>query len=293
MQTILQVIIAGLTSGAIYALVALSYNVIFGASGVLNFAQGNLLMVGTMVGAGLYGQRGWPVGAALVVSVAFGAACGAIEERLAVRPALSRGQSAIGWVVATLGFAIILQAAFSIVMGPDSRAFPSIVDETPHHIGGAVFSYEQVLLVGSAIAVGFLLDRFYRGTRIGWALTAIAHDQEAAAMRGIPVARLALASFALGGALAAFVGFISAPLIGAAPTLGFQYALSGFVAAAAGGIPDIRGAVVGGFAVGLIEAAGVRWFGAQYANLIVFGVLIVVLSMRPQGLFGRRAVRMV
>src|SRR6266702_3765190 len=127
MGQVLQTSFAGLTSGAIYALVALSYNVIFGASGVLNFAQGALLMVGTMVGAGLYGQRHWPLVAALVVAVAFGAVFAALEERLAVRPALSRGQSAIGWVVATLGFAIVLQAGFSIVMGPDARPFPSIV----------------------------------------------------------------------------------------------------------------------------------------------------------------------
>jgi len=293
MQNVLQVIIAGLTSGAIYALVALSYNVIFGASGVLNFAQGNLLMAGTMVGAGLYGQYRWPVLAALAASVAFGALLAAVEEWLAVRPALSRGQGAVGWVVATLGFAIVLQAGFSIVMGPDSRAFPSIVNEAPHHVGGAVFSYEQVMLVTVALGVGFVLDQFYRRTRLGWALTAIAHDQEAAAMRGIPVARLARAAFALGGALAALSGFLAAPLIGAAPTLGFGYALAGFVAAAAGGIPDIRGAVLGGFAVGLIQATGVWWFGAQYSNLVVFGVLIAVLSLRPQGLLGRRAVRMV
>jgi branched-chain amino acid transport system permease protein len=293
MANFLQVIIAGLTTGAIYALIALSYNVIFGASGVLNFAQGSLLMVGTMVGAGLYGQHHWPVGLALVVSTLAGAAFAAIEERVAVRPALSRGHGAIGWVVATFGFAIILQAGFSIVMGPDSRAFPSIVDESPHHIGGAVFSYEQVMLVAVALGVGLVLDQFYRRTRVGWALTAIAHDQEAAAMRGIPVSRLALGSFALGGGLVAMTGFLSAPLVGASPTLGFGYALTGFVAAAAGGIPDIRGAVVGGFGVGLIEAVGVRWLGAQYSNLVVFAVLIGVLSLRPQGLFGRRAVRMV
>ena len=293
MGSILQTLFAGLTSGAIYALVALSYNVIFGASGVLNFAQGGLLMVGAMMGAYLFGQHGWPVGAALVVAVAMGAVVAAIEERIAVRPALSRGQSAIGWVVATLGFSVVLQAGFSIVLGPDSRPFPPIVSESPHHYGGAVFNDQQVLLVGAALAVGFILDRFYRRTRVGWALTAISHDQEAAAIRGIPVAMLSLAAFALGGALAALTGFLAGPLVGASPTQGFGFALTGFVAAAAGGIPDLRGAVIGGFGVGIIEAAGVRWIGPEYSNVMVFGLLLVVLAVRPQGLFGKRAVRLV
>ena len=112
-------------------------------------------------------------------------------------------------------------------------------------------------------------------------------------MRGIPVERLALLSFALGGGLCSLTGFLAAPLIGASPTLGFGYALSGFVAAAAGGIPDIRGAIVGGFAVGLITAGGTQWFGAQYSNLVLFGLLIVVLLFRPHGFFGRTAVRIV
>jgi branched-chain amino acid transport system permease protein len=289
----LQVVIAGLASGAIYALIALSFNVIFGTTGVLNFAQGKLLMIGTMVGAGLYGQHHWPVVIALVAAVGVGAAAAAVEYRVAVRPALRRSQGAIGWVVATLGFAVVLQAGFSIVMGPDSRPFPAIVSEAPHHIGNAVFNYQQVMLVVVALAVGAALDQFYRRTRVGWALRAIAHDREAAAMRGIPVERLALFSFALGGGLCAMTGFLAAPLIGASPTLGFGFALSGFVAAALGGIPDIRGAVVGGFAVGLITAVGMQWFGAQYSNLVLFGILITVLLLRPHGLFGRTAARTV
>jgi branched-subunit amino acid ABC-type transport system permease component len=293
MGSTLQVVISGLTSGAIYALVALSYNVIFGASGVLNFAQGALLMTGSVTGAMLLGDYGWPVPAALLIAIAVGAALGAVEELVAVRPATSKGASAIGWVVATLGFAIVLQAAFAILFGADARAFPTLFDESPWRIAGAVFTAQQVMLVVVALAVGIALHQFYKRTRVGWALTAIAHDREAAAMRGIPVDRLALAAFAAGGGLAAMTGFLAGPLIGASPSMGFTYALSGFVAAAAGGIPDVRGAVVGGFALGLMEAVGVDIFGAGYRDVVVFGVLIVVLMVRPHGLFGRGAVRTV
>lgn len=292
MATVLQVAFSGLTSGAIYGLVALSYNVIFGASGILNFAQGALLMAGTMVGAGLYGDHNWPVALALIITIALGAVFSAVEERIAVRPATQRGH-AIGWVVATLGFAVIMQAGFSIVMGPDAKPFPSFVSDSPHKVAGAIYNFQQVMLVSTAIGVGVVLYVFYRRTRVGWALTAIAQDQEAATMRGIPVGRLAVLGFALGGAIAAGTGFIAAPAIGASPVLGFTYALSGFVAAAVGGIPDIRGAVLGGFVLGLIEAAGVKWFGADYRNLVVFGVLIAVLTVKPNGLFGRGQVRAV
>lgn len=289
----LQVIVSGLTSGAIYALIALSYNIIFGASGVLNFAQGALLMTGSVTGAMLIGDRGWPVLAALVVATAVGAFLGALEEIVAVRPATSKGAAAIGWVVATLGFAIVVQAAFALLFGADARAFPAIIDDSSKRFAGAVFNNQQVMLWVVALLVGLGLHVFYRRTRIGWALTAIAHDREAAAMRGIPVDRLALAAFAAGGGLAAMTGFLAGPLIGASPSLGFTYALSGFVAAAAGGIPDVRGAVAGGFALGLMEAIGVDIFGAGYRDVVVFGVLIVVLMVRPHGFFGRGAVRTV
>lgn len=292
MAEIIQVAISGLTAGAIYGLIALSYNVIYGASGILNFAQGALLMSGTMVGAGLFGERGWPVLLALVAALALGAAFAVVEERVAVRPATERGE-AIGWVVATLGFAIIMEAAFAIVMGPDSRPFPSFISDAPHHIGGAVYNLQQVALIVVALAAGFLLHSFYARTRTGWALTAIAQDHEAAVMRGIPVRRLAVFAFGLGGAIAAGTGFLAAPIIGASPTLGFSYALAGFVAAALGGIPDLRGAVIGGFALGLIEAVGIKWFGASYRDVVVFGVLIAVLTIKPAGLFSRGAVRAV
>lgn len=293
MQTVLQIIIAGLTAGAIYALIALSFNVIYGATGILNFAQGDLVMVGTMVGAGLYGQTGWPVVPALLAVVALGAVLGALEERIAVRPARKRGSSALGWIVATLGFAIVLRAAVSVIMGPDSRPFPDIVKGAPHHIGGAVFNNEQILLVALAVVITVVLHQIYRRTRLGWALTAIAHDSEAAAIRGIPIARLSLLTFAVGGGLAAGTGFVAAPIIGAAPSIGFGYALSGFIAAAAGGIPDIRGALLGGMALGLIEALGTHYMGAGYQEVVVFAVLIVILAIRPAGLFGRTAVRTV
>ncbi len=293
MKQIVQITIVGLTSGALYALVAISYNVVFATTGILNFAQGQLVMAGTMVGAWLYGEKSWPLLAALGLTMVVGALLAVIEERLAIRPALKHGHGAMGWVLATLGFGIILQSAFSLLMGPTARAFPRIVDESPSRIAGAVWNKQQLLLVVLAVVAGIALSVFYTRTLTGRALGAIAQDPEAAAIRGIPVVAMAMLSFALSGALITGTGFVAAPIIGASPSIGFELALKGFIAAALGGIPLIKGAVFGGFVLGLVEAAGSDVIGPGYRTLVVFVVLIVILAVRPAGVFGRLAVRRV
>jgi branched-chain amino acid transport system permease protein len=292
METVIQVALSGLTTGAIYAVIGVSYNIIFGAAGILNFPQGAFMMSGAMMAAWLYDEHGWSPVLALIVAMLVGALLGAIEERIAVRPATSKGH-AIGWVVATFGFAIVLQAGYALALGPDTRIVKPIVSNSPHHIGGAVFSYQQLLIIGVAVVVGVALHQFYRRTRIGWALTAIAKDPEAAAIWGFPFNTIGLAAFAFSAALAGMIGFFAAPLTGADPSMGFSYTLSGFVAATVGGIPNIGGAVIGGFALGLLDAIVVHQFGAPYQNAFVFGVLAVVLMTRPNGLFGRSAARVV
>ncbi len=293
MKDILQIVIVGLTSGALYALVAMSYNVIFATTGILNFAQGQLLMVGTMVGVWLYSDQQWPLLLALGATMAAGAALAVVEERLAIRPALKHGHSAMGWVLATLGFGIILQAGTSLLMGPTARAFPRIIDESPKRIMGAVWNSQQLLLVVTAVVVGAALFVFYNRTLVGRAMGAIAQDPEAAAIRGIPVVRMAIMSFAISGAMIAGTGFLAAPIIGASPAIGFDLALKGFIAAALGGIPHIKGAVFGGFVLGLIEAVGADLIGPGYRTTTVFVTLILILSIKPAGVFGRTAVRRV
>lgn len=293
MKHLLQIVIVGLTSGALYALVAMSYNIIFATTGILNFAQGQLLMAGTMVGVWLYSDQQWPLFVALLATMAAGAVLAVVEDRLAIRPALKHGHGAMGWVLATLGFGIVLQSGFSLLMGPTARAFPRIIDESPHRIAGAVWNKQQLLLVVTALVVGVALFVFYNRTLIGRALGAIAQDPEAAQIRGIPVVSMASMSFAISGALIAATGFLAAPIIGAAPSIGFDLGLKGFIAAALGGIPHIKGAVFGGFVLGLIEALGADWIGPGYRTTVVFAVLIVILALKPAGVFGRLAVRRV
>lgn len=287
MDHFLQLAIAGLASGAIYTMVALSYNIVFAATGVLNFAQGQLIMAGTMIGVFLYGTAGFPLWIALLLTLLAGTVIAMAEDLFAIRPAIRRGKSALGWVLATLGFGIALQAVFSLTMGPQRRAFPEIVDESPRTVAGAIWTAYDLALVTVALVTGLALLLFYDRTLIGRAFGAVAQDEAAARMRGIPVQRLWTVSFAMSGALAAGTGFLAAPHIGASPSLGFDLALKGFIAAALGGIPLIRGAVVGGLALGLIETFSADWIGPGYRTAVIFLVLLLVLTVKPSGLFGR------
>ena len=293
MDGLLNLVVPGLTAGAIYALLAMGYNVIFATTGVLNFAHGEMFMVGTMAGVFFYASLGWPVIPALLATLVVTGALGVLEERFAIRPATKRGHSAMGWVLSSLGVAIVLRSGFALMMGPDFRAFPDVFSRDSMDIGGVLIAPRQIALVALALLVGLALDRFYRRTTLGRALGAVAQDTEAAALRGLPVANLSALSFAIGSALAGLTGFMAGPIVGAFPTVGFAFALKGFVAAAVGGIPEIRGAIIGGLALGVIESIGGDLFGAGYRDAVVFATLLVILAVKPAGLFGRGNVRAV
>lgn len=289
----INVALAGLASGAIYALLAMSFNVIFGTTGVLNFAQGELFMVGTMIGYYLVVTTGLPVPVALLLAVAAGAAFGAVEEIVAVRPSLAKGRGAFGWVLSTLGVAIILRSGFALIFGPSAQSFPAILSSRSIDVDGVLLMPDNLALIVVAVVVAVLLSLLYGRSLFGRALSAVEHDAEAAALRGIPVRLLSTVSFAIGGGLAAMTGFFAAPLTGAYPTIGLIFTLKGFIAAAVGGIPDIRGALIGGLLLGLVEAFTVQWVGPGYRNAAVFAALLVILALRPSGLLGRSAVRAV
>ncbi len=289
----INIVLAGLAAGAIYALLALSYNVIFATTGVLNFAQGELFMVGTMMGWYFSARLGWPVPVALVATVLSGAAIGAAEEYFAVRPSRRRGRGAFGWVLSTLGVAIVLRSGFALAFGTETQSLNSVVPDKPITVGDVLLQPEHLLLIGLAVAMTGILYVFYTRSLGGRALSAVEVDADAAALRGIPVGLLSTLSFAIGGGLAALTGFFAAPLTGAYPTIGLLFALKGFVASAVGGIPDVRGALVGGLLLGIVEAFSIDRIGAGYRNAAVFAVLLLILAVRPAGLIGRRAVRAV
>jgi branched-chain amino acid transport system permease protein len=293
MDQFVGLVVAGLTIGAVYALVAMSYNVIFATTGVLNFAQGELFMAGAMLCAVLYGGGLLSAPLALLVTVPVVAVLAVLEERLAVRKALNSGRGALGWVLATLGFGIVVAAAFALAFSPRIRQPRPIFDNTPQDVLGISISLQQVSLIVTALLVAGLLYLFYQRTLTGVAMRAVSQDAEAAAMRSIPVSALGAASFGVSGAVAGLAGFLAAPLLGAYPAMGFAVALQGFIAAAFGGIPHIHGAIVGGFVLGLVQTFGSDLIGPGYRTAVVFLLLIAVLALKPAGLFGRLSARAV
>ncbi len=289
----LTVIYQGLAVGSIYALVAMSYNVIFATTGVLNFAQGQLVMVGSMVGVVLFSSLRLNPLLAVLLTVVAGSLIGGLEERIAVRPAISKGGHALGWVLATLGVAIVLEAVFGLVLGSDIRPMPDFISPKPVFVLGVAVLPHRALLFAIAVGVAAVLTAFYRGTLIGRALRATEENRRAAALRGIPVDRLSMLSFAIGGGMAALTGFLAAPVTGAYPTVGVLFALKGFIAAVVGGIPDIRGALIGGLILGVLEQTAAYYIGPGYRLAATFAVLLIILAVLPGGIFTSRGVRAV
>jgi branched-chain amino acid transport system permease protein len=289
----LETVVIGLTTGAVYALIAMGYNVVFASTGVMNFAHGEFYMGGMMIGAFLAVSAGVPMLLALVITVALGALLGVVLERVAVRGLTDKdaGLGASGWVLSTLGFGIVIQAGITLWMGPELRPFPPLAPFDSFTLAGVPITYQRVVVIVAALLVGLLLHLYLERTKVGRALSAVEQDPDAALLRGIPVLRLGVLAFAIGGGLGALSGFLAAPLSAAVSSAGLAFGLKGFIAAAAGGIPSIKGAVIAGFLLGLLEVFGVALLGAGYRQAIVFAALLVVLMVKPAGLFGTGKLR--
>jgi branched-chain amino acid transport system permease protein len=283
--------LGGLATGAIYALLAISYDIIFTTTGVLNFAQGDLMMVGAMLFAGLGGTLMWPMVGTIVVVVAVGLLIGALEERVAVRPATLRGQGALGWAISTLGVSIILQSVVTLIMGGDVRAVPNIIAGRPIWSGSILLIPDSLVIIAASAAIAGAFALFYNRTYLGKALGAVEQDRYGAVLRGIPVSAFATLAFALGAAVAAGTGFVAGPLTQATATMGISFALKGFIAAALGGIPKMWGALIAGWVLGVVEAFVGYGVGASYQVPVVFAILLIALALRPHGLLGGGTVR--
>jgi branched-chain amino acid transport system permease protein len=287
----LNLILAGLTQGALYALVAMGFNMTYLTTGVLNFAQGEFLMLGAMIGVFFAGSLGWPLVPALIVTLAIIAVIGAVEEVIAVRPALRLSNSATGWILSTLGVSILIRAVISLTMGQDVRRFPDILSRRPWLLGDVRLVPQQLLIIGVAVVLTVVLRLVLGRTVLGKAFEAVAQDREAAQFRGLPIGRISSASFGIGAVICGVAGFVAAPLLGTSPSIGLPFVLKGFIAATIGGIGRLEGALVGGLALGVAERYGSNYLGADYQDVVVFFILLAGLAIRPQGLFGRLSIR--
>lgn len=293
MDEFLNALIRGIQTGAIYGLIGLGLNVIFAATGVFNFAQGEMVMVGALLGVGLWVGNSWPLVLALIAVMAVCGGIGGLTEIVAVR-GTARFKQATLWMLSTLGVAIIVRSTASILTignntgDTGTRSFPYYINTAAHTFGNITIIPQRAVLVPITIVVTLLVWLWFQKTNWGRGLKAVAFDREGAAMRGLPVARLALIAFILGGALAALGGFLAGPITQASIEMGFGLTIRAFIAAAIGGIPELWGPLLGGIILGLGEQFTATYLDSSLQDVIALGLLLVVLLLRPSGLIGRQ-----
>jgi branched-chain amino acid transport system permease protein len=304
MDIFLQQIINGLVLGSMYALVALGYTMVYGIIGLINFAHGEVLMVGAMTSWTVItlmqeAMPSVPAELTLLLSlvIAF-VVCGALNftiERVAYRPL--RKAPRLAPLITAIGMSLLLQTLAMIIWKPNPKSYPSMLSTDPFHIGGAVISVTQVFILGAtAVSLAGLLWLVNR-TKLGRAMRATAENPAVASLMGIKPDFVISMTFVIGAMLAALAGVMWALNYGTVQHfMGFMPGLKAFTAAVFGGIGNLTGAVVGGIALGLIESIGAGYLGvltggflgSQYSDILAFVVLIIVLTLRPSGLMGER-----
>lgn len=284
-SALLQFLFSGITSGAVYAFVALAFSVTFNSSGIVNFAQGQFVMIGGMVAASLHASFGIGVFPAMLLGVAASAVAGLIMGAAFILPMLRLGEFTL--ILVTLGLGIVIEAIALGIWGTDPFALPSLFDVETIRIGGAFLTIDSVLIVSAILLTLLLFSLFIRYTRWGRAMRATSIDTSVAASLGVNVSLTIVLAFVLSAIFGGLAGVLLTPLISTGAQVGLLMTLKGFTAAVLGGIASPVGSVIGGFMLGLIEAFATGFISSTYQNAIGLGLLILLLMVRPQGLFTR------
>lgn len=277
----------GLAVGAIYALIGITYNVMFSASRVFSFTAGSVGMLGGVFGAIFIGQMGMPVIVGFALTLAVGALLGIVIEFVTVRPVLKSLDQHL-YVLSTLAAALMIQQLTAIHFSTDAVPFPRVIP-----IEAGYFDQKFWLPILACIATILGLEYLFRHTLVGRAFLAISEDNYAARALGLPEQRLRIASFALAGMIGVLAGFSAGQLLFASLANGPLLNFYGFVPVALGGMGSNRGAVIGGLAIGLFQQVANYFFGGIFSSVAVFVVFIVVLLVRPEGLAGAATARRV
>ena len=290
MSELLQFLISGLTVGAVYALVALGFTLVYHASDVVNFAQGEFVMRGGMVTVFAY-AAGVPLPLAALLAVIVAVVVGLLLYWLAIAPA--RGASAVSLIIITIGASILLRGAAQIVFDKQFHKLPAFSGDTPIHLFGAVIQPQSLWVLGGAALVVLTLYYVMERTLIGKAVVATAANRLAARLVGVNVATVMALAFGGSAAIGAIAGILITPITLTSYDVGTLLALKGFAAAMLGGMGNPLGAVIGGLLLGLLESFGAGYVSSTYKDAIAFIVILAVLFVAPQGLVGRRTVERV
>jgi branched-chain amino acid transport system permease protein len=292
MSDLIQLTISGVALGMIYALLAIGYNITFSTSRTLNFAQGEFLMLGALTGLTIDVRLKMPYIAALIGAAAIGCLLGIILERVAIRPALRTG-SDVAWVLATVAIGIVARNAAERIWGTDDYPFPAPLGSAPLQFGSIRVLPQELLIIGVAAAIMIAIEVFRRSSILGKAVTAVAADPDAASLVGINVPSVITASFVMSSSIAAVSGVLVAPLTLAGPTMGILLGIKAFAVAIVGGLQSGIGVIVGGLLIGLSEQITARYISTGYKDTPGFILLVLILLIKPSGIFGKRSIRKV
>lgn len=280
----MQQIFNGIMLGSTYAIVAVGLTLVFGILHIPNFAHGHLYMFGAYIAFFLMTIAGLGFWTSLLASVAVMGAVGVILERLAYRPLRERPH--IDSFISAIGALMILETSVIVIWGPQGRRipnpYPGIIE-----VLGVTMSYQRLIVIVAAVSMILLLNLFIKRTTLGATIEAVAQNREGAMLVGIDVNKVSAITFAISAGTAAAAACLVAPIFIISPTMGALLGMKAFVIVILGGLGSIPGAIVGGYILGLLEAMGGGYLSAAYKDVYAFGALIVILSLKPTGLFGK------
>jgi branched-chain amino acid transport system permease protein len=281
----------GITSGALYALVALGIVIVYKSTGVVNLAHGELFMVGGFLGYTLHVMFRLPYVPSLVLAVAGAFLVGILTDRIAYRPLMRQGLVSV--LLATIGCSFILKGIARVLWGGkgDYLAFPPLVSPEPIRLGNIMIMSQQLVVLAAAIAVMVLFTVFFKVTRAGKLMQATASNPKAATLAGIRISRVYMYTFGAGAAVAGAAAVLMAPLTLLYPDIGFTLFVKGFAAAVLGGLTSVPGAIVGGLLVGILEQFTAGFIGTSVQDVSAFVVIMFALIFLPTGILGARDVR--
>lgn len=283
LNQVTQFVISGLATGAIYALIGLSFAIIFNSTGIINFAQGEFVMLGGVLTIFCINALQLPLLAAICAAVAGTTVVGLLFERLAIRPL--KNATPLALIIITIGASILIRGVVMLLWGKDTQALPAFSGNDPISIAGATLLPQHLWIFGVTILVIVGCRLFFHHTISGKAMRACSFNPRAANLVGVSVGRMVLFSFVISAAVGSLAGVIIAPLTMTAYDVGVMLGLKGFCAAIMGGMGSGLGTVLGGLILGTLESLGAGLISSGYKDAIAFFILLLILFIRPQGLF--------